>query len=151
MAIISESRVFKAAERRSALFKFWLALTFDWNDELWDDWENLGSTLLEHIEDYLDRQESVWVLLLSDTLEEDWQVVMVVELGYIDFPVDFVLWSVLNGDWEISTVVESTEFRWVDSSSSSGSSLWLLWGWFSLRLHERGGFASNSHTLLQDA
>ena len=144
--------MFKAAKKEEARYlNLSFKLTLDWNDELWDDWEHLGTTLLKHVEDSLDRQESVWVFLLSDSLEEDWQVVMVVELGYIDFPVDFVLWSVFNGDWEISTVIESTEFRWVDSSSSSGSSLWLLWGWFSLRLHERGGFASNSHTLLQDA
>ena len=71
-------------------------LTFNWNDELWDDWEYLGSTLLKHVKDSLDRQESVWILFLSDSLKEDWQVVMVVELHHIHLPEDLVLGSVLD-------------------------------------------------------
>ena len=125
-------------------------LTFDWNDELWDDWEYLGSTLLKHVKDSLNRQESVWILLLSDSLKEDWQVVMVVELSHIDLPVDLVLLSVLNSNWEISTVIESTELRWVNSSPSNGSSLWLLLSWLFLWLKQRGCLSSNTHSLLQD-
>lgn len=111
MAIISESRVFKAAKKgtRRVIQILNILLTLDWDDELWDDWKDLGSALFEHIEHSLHREESVWILLLSDTLEEDWQVVMVVELSNINLPVDSVLGSVLNGDWKISTVVESAE------------------------------------------
>ena len=110
IAMISGSRVFKAAKNRSCVnLNLKAILTLNWNNELWDDWEDLGSTLFKHIENSLDGEESVWVLLLSHTLEEDWQVVMIVELGNIDLPVDSVLRSVLDGDWEISTVVEATE------------------------------------------
>lgn len=58
------------------VFCFWL--TFDWDDELWDDGEDFGSTFFEHVECALDGKESVWVLLLANTFKEDWQVVMVV-------------------------------------------------------------------------
>ena len=73
-------------------------LTFDGNNELRNDWEYLGSSLLKHIEHTLHCQKSVWVLLLSDTLEEDGQVMMVVQLLDFDLPVDLVLGSVLNGN-----------------------------------------------------
>ena len=52
--------------------------SLDWNNKLWDDWEDFGTTLLEHIKHSLDCKESVWVNLLSNTFEEDGEVVMVV-------------------------------------------------------------------------
>jgi len=81
----------------------------DWDDELWDDWEHLGATLLQHVEASLDREETVRVLLLADTFEEDWQVVMVVQLHNVDLPEDLVWWSVLDGDWQVSAIVETSE------------------------------------------
>jgi hypothetical protein len=74
-------------------------LTFDGDDELGNDWEHLGTSLLEHVEDSLHGQESVWVLLFSDALEEDGQVVVVVQLLDFHFPVDFVLRAMLNSNW----------------------------------------------------
>lgn len=149
MAIISGSRVFKAAAIGALIYRRW-TLTLDWDNELWNDWKYLGSTLFEHIENSLYRQESVWVLLLSDSFEEDWQVVMVIELGHINFPLDLVLWAMLNADWKISSVVETTELTGLNFSWSSSSSSWLLWSWLLLWLQEGGGLSSNSHTLLKD-
>ena len=73
---------------------------------------------------------------------------MVVELSNINLPVDSVLGSVLNGDWEISTVVESAELRWWNLSSSHGTGDWLLHSWLVLWLAERVSVSSNSLTLL---
>jgi len=72
------------------------ALTLDRDDKLGDDGEDLGATLLEHVKDTLDGEESVGILLLTDALEEDGEVMMVVELHHVDLPVDFVLGAVLN-------------------------------------------------------
>jgi hypothetical protein len=75
---------------------------------------------------------------------------MVIQLLNINFPVDFVLGSVFNGYWEISSVIEQTELRNWDSSAVYGSSLWLLWYWLSNWFVERGRFSSESISLLED-
>lgn len=87
-----------------------------------NDGEDLGATLLEHVEDTLDGKESVGVDLLADTFEENGEVMMVVELGNINFPVDLVLGSVVDGDGEISSVVEASELTGGDDSGLNGSS-----------------------------
>ena len=74
-----------------------------------NNWKNLCSALLKHVESSLDREESIWLLLLADSFKEDWEVVMVVKRHYVDFPEEFVLWAVVDGDREISSVVETTE------------------------------------------
>lgn len=74
-------------------------LTLDRDDQLGDDGENLRAALLEHVKDSLYRQESVWVLLLTNAFEENWQVVVVVELGNVDLPIDFVLRAVIDSNW----------------------------------------------------
>ena len=51
---------------------------------------------------------------------------MVVELHNINLPEDPVLGSVLNGDREISTVVEASELRGDDSAAVNGTSNGLL-------------------------
>jgi hypothetical protein len=66
MAIISGSLVFKAA--MNVMNKM---LTLDGNDKLRNDGKYLGTTFFKHIEHALHCEETVWVLLLSDTLEED--------------------------------------------------------------------------------
>ena len=81
IATISGSRVFKAAnkiksEKFSIQIKMWFAfkvqlLTFDWNDELRNDWKDFCTTLFKHIKDSLYRKESVRFLLLTDSLKED--------------------------------------------------------------------------------
>ena len=100
--------------------------SLDGDDQLWDNWKHLGSTLVEHVEDSLNGKESVWVLLLSDSLEEDGEVVMVVKLLNFYFPVNFILGSMLNGNRQISPVVESSEFTGWNLSPPVGSSNWLL-------------------------
>jgi len=90
--------------------------SLDWDDKLGNDGQNLGSTFLKHIKDTLDGQETVGILLLSDALKEDWQVVMVVELHDIDLPEDLVWWAVFDSDREISAIVETSEFRWDNST-----------------------------------
>ena len=46
-------------------------LTLDWNDKLWDDRENLSTTLLKHVKNTLNGKEAVGVLLFTDTFKED--------------------------------------------------------------------------------
>ena len=43
-------------------------------------------SVVEEVEDTLDGKESVGILLLTDTLHEDGEVMMVVELADLDFP-----------------------------------------------------------------
>jgi hypothetical protein len=98
-------------------------LTLDGDDKLRNNREYLSTTLLEHVKDTLDCEESVWVLLLTDTLEENRKVMVVVKLLDLNFPVNAVLRAVLNGNREISTVVETTELTcwngtFIESSSS---------------------------------
>jgi hypothetical protein len=84
-------------------------LTLDGDDQLGDDWEDFGSTLFQHIEDSLDGEETVGVLLLSNTLEKDREVVVVVELLDLYLPVDLKLGTVLDGYRQISSVVKAAE------------------------------------------
>ena len=104
--------------------------------------KDLGSTLLEHIKDTLNGKESVGFDLLTDTFEENREVMMVVELSDIDFPVDLVLGSVIDSDGEISSVVEASELTGGDHSGFNGTSFrggdlgLLLW------LSERSGLTS---------
>jgi hypothetical protein len=51
---------------------------------------------------------------------------MVVELLDLDLPLDLVLGSVLNGDWEITSVVEKSELRNGNTSTNGSTSLGLL-------------------------
>ena len=74
---------------------------------------------------------------------------MVVKLGYINFPVDPVLGSVLNSDREISAVVESAEFTgrdltWLKCTGSRGRHCRFFEG-----LSQTVGFASLSIAFLQ--
>ena len=147
--MISESLVFKAAIRMS-IKDIKVKITLDWDNELWNDWENLGTTLVEHVENTLDGKESVWILLFSNTLEENGEIMMVIELLNFDFPVDSVLWTVLNGDWEITSVVESSELTGWDSSLIESSSLWLLWGGSFLWFIQTSGLTSETFSLFQD-
>jgi hypothetical protein len=57
----------------------------------------------------LNGKETVGLLLLTNSLEENWQVVMVVELEYVYFPCNFVLGTVFNRDGEITAIVETSE------------------------------------------
>jgi hypothetical protein len=102
-----------------------LKLTFDRDNQLGDDGKHLSSALFEHIERALDGQEAVRVGFLPDSFEEDWQVVMVVQLSDVHFPVDPVVTAVLNGDGQVSAVVEASEFRGRNEAFLGGSGLGL--------------------------
>ena len=74
---------------------------------------------------------------------------MVVELSDVDLPVDFVLRSVLNSNWQVSSVVETAEFTGSDASLGDGASLWLLDLFLGLSLSEASAFASSSASLFE--
>ena len=55
-------------------------LTFDWNDELWDDREDpLWAALGQEIFDPVDGQEDVGVRRLPEAVEQEGKVVVVVQ------------------------------------------------------------------------
>ena len=88
-----------------------------------DDWQDLGLAVLEQIEDTLDCKESVWFLLLADSLHEDGEVVMVVELVHLNLPRNLVWGAMLNLDGQISTIVEAAELTRRDLSPLDGTGL----------------------------
>lgn len=126
-----------------------LVLTLDGDDQLRDDWEHLSAALLEHVEDALDRQESVRVLLLADALKEDGEVVVVVELLDLDLPVDAVLGAVLDGDGEVAAVVEAAELARGDGAVVEGTGDGLLGSRLLLGLVEADGSSSEAFSLLK--
>jgi len=97
----------------------------------------------------LDGKESIWVLHLADTLHEDGQVVMVVELGNFNFPCNLVRGSVLNLNGEISAVIETTELTGWDSSSLDGVSLGRLYFGLLNGLVERADLTTITLTFLE--
>lgn len=88
-----------------------------------DHRKDLSTALLKHVKHTLHSQESVWVLLLADTLEKDGQVMVIIELLDLNLPVNAVLRSVLNSNGEVSSVIEAAEFGGGDVSlvESTGS------------------------------
>ena len=102
-----------------------MKLTLDGDDQLGDDGEHLSSTLFKHVESALDGQEAVGVGFLPDSFKEDRQVVVVVQLSDIHLPVDAVVTAVLDGDGQVSAVVEPSEFRGSNKALLGGSSLGL--------------------------
>ena len=100
----------------------------DWDNQLWNDWKYFSTSLFKHVEYSLNGKESIWVHLFSDSFEEDWQVVMIIQLLDINFPINFVLWGlVLNGNRQVSSVVEQSEFTHWDWSSIHSTSNWFLY------------------------
>lgn len=145
---ISGSRVFKAAKRVRVKWvnRF---LTLNRDDQLGNNWKDLSATLLKHVEDTLDGEESVWVLLFTDTLKEDWEIMMIVELLDLHFPVDAELRTVLNGNREISAVVESTELRRWNASVIESTSNWFLSSRAILWLIQTNSLSTKTLTFLQ--
>jgi len=123
--------------------------SLDWDNKLGNDGEDLGTTLLEHVKDTLHGKEAVGVLLFADTLEEDGEVMMVIELHNVDLPLDFVLGAVLNGDGKISAVVEAAELRGDDGAAEHGTSVGLLGNGLVLRHKEGAGLATDTIALLK--
>ena len=126
-----------------------LKLTLDGDDELRDDGKDFGSALFEHVESALDREESVWLLLLADSFEEDGEVVVVVEGHDVDFPKEFVLRAVVDGDGEVAPVVEATELGGWDGPSVGGTCSRFFCAGELFWLQQRGGVATNACSLLE--
>ena len=57
---------------------------------------------------------------------------MIIKLLNVDFPVDFILRTVFNCYWEISSIVEKSELRNWNMSSVDSSGNWLLRNWLQL-------------------
>ena len=100
--------------------------SLNWDDELRNNGKNLGTSSLKHIENALNSKESVGVHLFTDAFKEDWQVVMIVELLNFDLPLDLVLRTMLNCNWEITSIVEESELRNGNLSSDNSTSFGLL-------------------------
>ena len=122
-------------------------LTLNWNYELGDDWQNFWATFLKHIESALNREETVRLLFFANALKENGQVVMVVQLHNVNFPEDPVLWTVLNSDRQVTTIVETSEFAAWNRSRLDGACFGLLCCWSRLRGQRRCAFAASSFTL----
>ena len=101
-------------------------LTLDRDDELWDNWKNLGTSFFEQVESPLDGEESVWLLLFADALKEDGEVMMVVEGHDVNLPENLVRLSMFNGNREISSVIEAAELRRRNWASVMCSCSWFL-------------------------
>ena len=74
---------------------------------------------------------------------------MVVELHDIDFPEYSVLGSVLNGDREITTVVEASEFRGDNRAAVNGTSNGSLNDRFGNRFQKGSSFSTKALTFLK--
>ena len=122
----------------------------DRDNKLRDDGEDLSATVLEHIKDTLNCEETIRIHLFANTLKEDRQVVMIIKLLDLNLPLDLVLGAVLNGDREISTVVEETELADGNLTSHDGSGSRLLNWWLFLVLEKGRALATEAVTLLQD-
>jgi len=123
--------------------------SLDGDNQLGNDGEHLGAAFLKHVEDALHSEEAVGVLLLTDSLEEDGQVVMVVELHDIDLPLDLVLRAVLNGDRQVTTVVEAAEFARHDGAALDSTSDGRRFNRLFLGLVEGRSFSSDALALFE--
>lgn len=74
---------------------------------------------------------------------------MIVELLDLYFPVDAELRTVLNGNREISTVVESTELRRWNASVIESTSNWFLSSRAILWLIQTNSLSTKTLTFLQ--
>ena len=116
---------------------------------MWDNWKHFCAALFKHIEDSLYGKEPIWILLLTDSLKEDGQVVVVVKGHDVDLPEDSVLRTVVNANGQITSVIEATEFRswhWSSVNCSSFRFKWLR-SFGSLGCGKR--FAANALTFLE--
>ena len=82
----------------------------------------------------MDSKESVGVLLLTDALHEDGEVMMVVKFVHLNLPCNLVGRTMLNLNGQISTIIEAAELRRSDlsllDSTSSGGKNSRLSNWF---------------------
>jgi len=119
--------------------------SLDRNDQLGDGGKNLLLTVLEQIVAALDGQKVVRFVFLSQSIEEDREVVMVVELVDVNLPVNFVSGSLVSqSDGQISSIVESSELSVRDLSSGESTSPWRLRYFGLLSSGKRAGGATGT-------
>jgi hypothetical protein len=90
-------------------------------------------------------------LLFTDTLEENGQVMVIVKLLDLNLPIDTVLGTVLNGNREITSIVETSEFGGRNISLVKSTSNWLLRCRLILWLKEADSASSKAFTFLKSS
>ena len=96
----------------------------------------------------MDGKESVGVLLLTDALHEDGEVVMVVKFVHLNLPCDLVGHAVLNLDGQVSTVVEAAELARCDLSLLDSASFGSKGSWNGDFFVQRAGVSAGTFTFL---
>ena len=87
-------------------------LTFNGDDQLGNHRQDLVASLLQHFVHTHDAQEAVRVVLFTDTIKENGQVMVVVQFFTRNFPHNLVADTrVVDFNGQVSTVIESAEFR----------------------------------------
>lgn len=114
-----------------------------------NDWQNLSTTFLKHVKDTLNSEESIWVLLFTNSLEENGQVMVIVKLLDFNLPVDTVLGTMLNGNGKVASVVETSEFGGRNVSLVESTSNWLLRCRLLLGLKETDSTSTKAFTFLK--
>lgn len=114
---------------------FWISCiqgSLDRNNKLWYNRQNLSTSFFQHIKYTLYCDEPVWVTFLSDSFKENRKIMVVVELLDMNFPVNFVLGTMFNRDWQITSVIEQSELtNWNYSSINRTSPRFhYQWLWF---------------------
>ena len=121
------------------------------DNKLWNNRKNFCSTLFKHVKHSLDWEESVRISLLSDSLEKDWQVMVIVKLLNINFPWNLVLWTVFNANGKVASVVEQSKFTSWNFSSVTSTSNWFLLRWLCLSYIQANWFSTRSISFFEDA
>ena len=74
---------------------------------------------------------------------------MIIEGHDINFPGEFILRTVIDSDWKISSIIEAAELRWWDRSSVSSTCFWFgslsLFFWS----EKRGSVTSKTSSLFE--
>ena len=76
---------------------------------------------------------------------------MVIKLLNINFPINFVLRTMFNCNWEISSIVEKSEFTDRDLSTVYCSSSWFHWNWFCFWLIQTETLSAKTVSLFQNS
>lgn len=94
----------------------------DRNNQLWYDWQHLGTALFEHIEYALHCKETVWIHFFANPFEENGQVVMIVQLLNFDLPIDSILRTVFYRNGQVAAVIKESELAHWNLPAVDGAS-----------------------------
>jgi hypothetical protein len=98
----------------------------------------------------LNCEESVGIHLFTDALEENWEIVMVVELLDFNLPVDFVLRAMLDCNWQVTSVIKQTELTNWNLSACNGTCTRLLNLWSFFGSVEAGTLSTKAVAFFED-